>query len=80
MAPFQMSAEACQTSHDLDEAAWGDARDCMEAYANATAEELMMMLDALHFGNWTRAVVRGRAVMIVPLNQSGRRRKVPWGF
>ncbi|PNW75105.1 hypothetical protein CHLRE_12g496302v5 [Chlamydomonas reinhardtii] len=55
MAPFQMTDEACQTSKDLDEAAWGDARVAMEAYANASAEELEMMPDAL----WSRAAVPG---------------------
>ena len=43
MAPCQMSARACQTSHALGGAPWGDARDCMDAYTNATAEDLRMM-------------------------------------
>ncbi|KAG2441436.1 hypothetical protein HYH02_010024 [Chlamydomonas schloesseri] len=76
MAPIQMTAAVVQEACDLGEADSGDALDCMAAYANASAEDLMMMHDALHLGNWTRAIVRGRAVMIVPYHQTGRRRKV----
>ena len=48
----------------------------MEAYANTSAQELMMMHDALHLNNCTRAIVRGRAVMAVRLHRPGHQRKV----
>ncbi|KAG2494277.1 hypothetical protein HYH03_007630 [Edaphochlamys debaryana] len=78
MAPIKLTENACRTSMDLDQAAWADARDSMVAYARASPQQLTMLADVMHFNNWTRAVVRGHAVMVVPLHQHGQHRRVLW--
>ena len=51
----------------------------MEAYSNASAQELTLMHDALHFNDCTRASVPGRAMMVMPLpGRPGRQRKALW--